>query len=184
MLWIRTLDPISAPRHAGSVNTRKKAPVQDELLARALDRLRDILQRRALRMTPVREAIVRAALGRKGHFDIEDLVRDLQSEDLQEASTATVYRAIPLMVEAGLVQPTLLSSGERHRYEWSFEREHHDHLVCIECGKVVEFHFEAFEMLQQDLAARYDFELTEHVHELLGRCGSCRKKRKKAGGSE
>jgi Fur family transcriptional regulator, ferric uptake regulator len=144
-------------------------------LQRALERFRAVLHRSSLRMTPVREAVLRAALTYAGHYDVDDLVRELHSRDVREASLATVYRMMPLLVEAGLVQPTLLSSGERHRYEATFEREHHDHLVCTGCNKVIEFHFEAFEMLQRDLAAKYDFELTAHVHELLGRCGDCRR---------
>jgi len=144
-------------------------------LQRALERFRAVLQRSSLRMTPVREAVLRAALTHVGHYNVDDLVRELHGRDVREASLATVYRMMPLLVEAGLVQPTLLSAGERHRYEATFEREHHDHLVCTGCGKVIEFHFEAFEMLQRDLAAKYDFELTAHVHELLGRCGDCRR---------
>lgn len=156
-------------------DSRADAPLTEEAVQRALDRFRDVLQRRALRMTPVRDAIVRAAITHDGHFDVERLTKVLQATGVREASLATVYRAMPLLVEAGLVQPTLLSAGERHLYESGFERPHHDHLVCTDCGKVVEFHFEAFEMLQRELAAKYDFELDRHVHELLGRCGACRK---------
>jgi Fur family ferric uptake transcriptional regulator len=82
------------------------------------------------------------------------------------------------LVEAGIIQQTLLSSGERHFYEPAFERPHHDHLICIACGKVVEFEFETFEVLQRDIAKRYGFELTAHVHELLGRCAGCRRANK------
>ena len=153
-------------------------PLTEELVERALSRLRDVLAKKALRMTTVREAIVRAALARDGHFEVQALASDLRDKGIHEASVATVYRTIPLMIEAGIVKQTMLSSGESHRYEASFEREHHDHLVCESCGKVIEFHFEAFEMLQRDLAAKYDFELTGHVHELIGLCGDCRRKQK------
>jgi Fur family ferric uptake transcriptional regulator len=87
---------------------------------------------------------------------------------------ATVYRAVPLLIEAGLIQPTMLSRGTGHFYEVAFEREHHDHLVCKRCGEVIEFHSEAMEALQREIAARYDFSIEEHVHELLGRCKRCR----------
>ncbi|MET0344235.1 MAG: transcriptional repressor [Polyangiales bacterium] len=125
-------------------------------------------------MTDVRRAIVRAALTYPGHFEVQDLVRVLRMHGVNEASMATVYRVLPLLLETGLLQPTLLS-GERHRYEVAFEREHHDHLVCTACGKVVEFRFDAIEELQRELAKKYDFELTAHVHELLGRCGDCQR---------
>jgi Fur family ferric uptake transcriptional regulator len=140
----------------------------------ALDRFREVLHQRSLRMTDVREAIVRAALARRGHFDIEELTRDVQVQGV-DASRATVYRALPLLMEAGIIQPTMLS-GEKKRYEAAFGHEHHDHLICSRCGKVVEFHFEAFEMLQRDLAAKYGFELVAHYHELIGVCGDCQRK--------
>lgn len=144
----------------------------------ALDRFRELLRRHSLRMTDVREAIVRAALSRKGHFDIEELTEDVQHQGVA-ASRATVYRALPLLIEAGIIQPTVLS-GERRRYEAAYRKRHHDHLICGRCGKVVEFHFEAFEMLQCDLAAKYGFELTAHFHELIGVCRDCKGKERRA----
>jgi len=151
-------------------------------LRRALEHFQHALAEQSLKMTDVRRAIVRVALSYPGHFEVQDLVRELRAHGVNEASMATVYRVLPLLLETGLVQPTLLS-GERHRYEASFEREHHDHLVCTSCGKVVEFRFEPFEALQEDLAQRYDFELTAHFHELLGRCGDCRRGRTAETGS-
>ena len=57
----------------------------------------------------------------------------------------------------------------------AFEREHHDHLVCTACGRIVEYQSEAMEALQREIAARYGFELDDHVHELRGRCRECRR---------
>lgn len=154
--------------------TRPARKLEEESVQRALERFRDALHERGLRFSAVREAIARAALNYDGHFEVNDLLRTLRAAKVEDAHLATLYRTLPLLVEAGLIQPTLLSSGERHYYEPAFERPHHDHLVCTVCGKVVEFQFEAFEVLQRDIAARYDFELTAHFHELLGRCKQCR----------
>jgi Fur family ferric uptake transcriptional regulator len=156
----------------------RKAPKEDVVL-RALERFRDTLRCRGQRYSSVREAIVRVALGYEGHFEVNDLVNELRQAGIEDAHLATVYRTLPLLVEAGIIQQTLLSSGERHFYEPAFERPHHDHLICVGCGKVVEFEFEAFEVLQRDIAKRYGFELTAHVHELLGRCTECRRAEKK-----
>jgi Fur family transcriptional regulator, ferric uptake regulator len=150
------------------------ATTSEERVQRALERFRQALHQRGLRFSAVREAIARTALAYDGHFEVNDLMRTLRAADIKDAHMATVYRTLPLLVEAGLIQPTLLSSGERHFYEPAFERPHHDHLICTICGKVVEFEFEAFEVLQRDIAARYGFELTAHFHELLGRCKQCR----------
>lgn len=151
------------------------AKLNEEAVQRALERFRGALHERGLRFSGVREAIARAALTYDGHFEVNDLLRTLRAAKVEDAHLATLYRTLPLLVEAGLIQPTLLSSGERHFYEPAFERPHHDHLICTVCGKVVEFEFEAFEVLQRDIAARYGFELTAHFHELLGRCKQCRK---------
>lgn len=147
----------------------------DELIERALVRLRTVLHEKSLKMSKVREAIARAALTYEGHFSVEDLVRVLQANNVRDAHLATVYRALPLMVEAGLVEPALISRSDGQRYERSFEREHHDHLVCTACGHVVEYHSEALEALQREIAERYGFQLEDHVHELRGRCRACRR---------
>lgn len=137
----------------------------------ALERFRDFLHDRSLRVTDLREGIVKAALARNGHFDIDELVVDLRAQGV-DASRATVYRALPLLKEAGIIQETV-SPSERHRYEAAVGQEHHDHLVCTRCGKVVEFQFEAFEVLQREVASKYGFRLTGHSHELFGVCPKC-----------
>ncbi len=141
----------------------------------ALERFRKVLHAKSLRWTEEREAIVKAALAKEGHFEIQELVTALSDQGV-EASRATVYRALPLLIEAGLIHPTVLS-GKRHRYEATFGHQHHDHLICSHCNKVVEFQFEAFEILQREVAAKYGFDLTEHVHELIGVCTDCRRAR-------
>ncbi|WP_394836590.1 transcriptional repressor [Pendulispora rubella] len=144
-------------------------------VTRAIEKFRDVLHGRALKLSTVREAIVRAALTYDGHFNVEDLLRVLKNQGVSQAHLATVYRAIPLLIEAGIIQPTMLSRSHGNYYEAAFEREHHDHLVCKVCGRVIEFHSEAMEALQREIAARHHFEIEEHVHELLGRCKTCRK---------
>jgi Fur family ferric uptake transcriptional regulator len=139
--------------------------------SQALHRFERFLADRSLRLTPARTAIVEAALAREGHFPIEDLVADLRRRGIR-GSKATVYRALPLLTEAGILQPAVID-GDMRRYETAFGREHHDHLVCRGCGKVVEFEFEAFEILQREVAARHGFRLEGHLHQLVGRCVDC-----------
>jgi Fur family ferric uptake transcriptional regulator len=134
-----------------------------------------VLHDRSLKMSRVREAIARAALGQGGHFSVEDLLRVLHRKGVHEAHMATVYRAVPLMIEAGLIQPALVGNSDSQHYEVAFEREHHDHLICTGCGRVVEYQSEALEALQREIAERYDFELDDQTHELLGRCRNCRR---------
>ena len=89
-------------------------------MLRALARFREVLHARSLKVSKVREAIARAALGYQGHFSVEDLLRVLQRRGVHEAHMATVYRALPLLVQAGLIQAALVSKGDGQRYEAAF----------------------------------------------------------------
>jgi len=144
-------------------------------IQRALTRYREVLHDRSLKMSRVRESIARAALAQPGHFSVEDLLRTLKADGVNEAHMATVYRAVPLMVEAGLIQPALVAKSDSQHYEVAFEREHHDHLICTSCGRVVEYQSEALAALQDEIASRYEFQLDKHALSLRGRCKNCRR---------
>ncbi len=138
----------------------------------ALARFARFLERRDLRLTPARAAIVEAALAQPGHFPIEALVESLRRRGIR-GSKATVYRALPLLTEAGILQEAVVKGDERS-YEAAVGRRHHDHLVCNGCGTVVEFEYPAIEILQREVAVRHGFELEGHHLQLSGRCPACR----------
>ncbi len=143
----------------------------DERTTEALERFERFLAKRELRLTEARAAIVEAAMARRGHYPIEDLIADLKARGIR-GSKATVYRTLPLLAEAGILQPAIVA-GDTKAYETTFGQDHHDHLICSRCGKVVEFGFEAFEILQKEVAGRYGFRLETHHHELVGTCPEC-----------
>ncbi len=145
--------------------------VADSRTHDALERFEKFLEGKALRLTEARAALVEAALARTGHYPIEDLIADLKRLGIR-GSKATVYRTLPLLAEAGIVQPAIVA-GDSKSYETTFGAEHHDHLVCSRCGKVVEFEFEAFERMQREVAQRHGFRLDTHHHELVGTCPDC-----------
>lgn len=163
---------------------RKGGRLGQEARARALDRFRHVLRERSLKSSRVREAVARAALAQTGHFTVEDLLRALREGGVNEAHMATVYRAIPLLLESGLIQPALVLNSDSQHYEVVFEREHHDHLVCTSCGRVVEYQSAALVALQRKIAARYEFILDEQTSELHGRCKSCARHRPAADSSQ
>lgn len=177
-MGLRTSPNLTVQRIASSLppvrRIPKSAALPDQAIERAIQQLRDFNRRKGLRNSTVRETVARTAMRRRGHFSVEELVSEIRGEANTEIHAATVYRIMPLLVEAGLLRITLVSTGDGALYERSFEREHHDHLICTECGAVVEFHFEAIEVLQRDLAERFGFRLTSHIHELLGLCAKCR----------
>jgi Fur family transcriptional regulator, ferric uptake regulator len=154
--------------------SRNKESVAPEAAA---DRLRAFLRGRGLRMTAERVALVRAALGRRRHFTLEELVEGVVRRDTH-ASRATVYRSLPILIEAGILLPVLVSDEPR-RFELALGRRHHDHLLCRRCGRVVEFRSPAIERQQLSIAARHGFRLTAHVHELVGDCATCRRARRR-----
>lgn len=148
---------------------RSPPKLDDAAQARALEQLQALVRQRGLKASGVRERIAKAALTQGGHWTIDEL-----AARLPDTHPTTVYRTVPLLVEAGLVQDAPGAESDARRYERAFEREHHDHLVCTHCQQVVEFHFEAIEVLQRDVAERFDFTLTGHTHELFGTCAKCR----------
>ncbi len=139
----------------------------------ALGQLRSYVQTKGLKNSRVRERIVEAATVFDGHFTVDELVRALRSQGVRNVHTATIYRCMPLLIEAGLIEPALVAGGESQVYESAFERAHHDHLVCKNCGCIVEFYSETLETLQREIAERHGFRLTDHVHELRGICARC-----------
>lgn len=152
---------------------RDRISARREAIERAAERFRAVVRAHGQRWTAERQAIVEVIAGLEGHFGVEALVGALQARSAG-ASRSTLYRALPLLLEAGLLVP-IGRPGEQQEFEAGFGHEHHDHLVCQRCGKVVEFHFEAIEILQRAVAEQHDFELTGHRHELIGLCGACRR---------
>lgn len=107
------------------------------------------------------------------HLSAEDIYKQLLSNG-QEISLATIYRVLTQFESAGLVN--------RHYFEGSngtsavFElagSEHHDHIVCVKCGKVVEFYDNVIEQRQLDVAAKLNFSITDHTLCLYGICEDC-----------
>jgi len=130
------------------------------------------LDEHKLKHTKQREAILEAFLEAKGHVTSEDLYNVIKARHPGIGFT-TVYRTMKLLCEAGLANERHFDDGVT-RYE--IQHEHHDHLVCVRCGRIVEFECAMIESAQDDIAARYGFRLLRHRHELYGHCSDCAKK--------
>jgi Fur family ferric uptake transcriptional regulator len=138
---------------------------------------REYLERQDLRFTKEREAILDEVSKRKGHFDPEELHYALRNRG-HNVSRASVYRTIPLLVEAGLLEEVERTHTHSH-YENAYGKDHHDHMLCLECGKVVEFFSEELENIQDRVCAELGFEGVSHTLEIKGYCPKCAKKRKR-----
>ena len=121
---------------------------------------------KGLRMTEQRRVIARVLSDAHDHPDAEELHRRAAAID-PRISIATVYRTVRLFEEAGILERHDFRDG-RSRYEEAPE-EHHDHLIDLSTGKVVEFRDEEIERLQQLIAERLGFKLVDHRLELYGR---------------
>ena len=132
---------------------------------------REYLRVRNLRLTPERRSVLETILQREGHFDADELYEVVKKKGAR-VSRATVYRTLPLLVKTGLIKETL-RSGDRSRYEHALGHTHHDHLECIQCGKIVEFKVEEIETLQEKLCRRNGFTAVDHQLSIRGYCSAC-----------
>ena len=123
-----------------------------------------------LKHTKQREAILEAFLETTGHVTSEDLYQRIRGKHPNIGFT-TVYRTMKLLCEAGLANERHFDGGVT-RYE--IQHEHHDHLVCTKCGKIIEFECSMIESAQDRIATEYGFRLLRHRHELYGHCPDCR----------
>jgi Fur family transcriptional regulator, ferric uptake regulator len=124
-----------------------------------------------LKVTPQRLAIL-TLLGKiNAHPDADELYFELRKTE-DNVSRATVYRVLDALVENSIVRKLEFGDG-RARYEMRTSASHHDHLICIDCGKVEEFFNEEIESLQVSIAKKFDFKLERHVHQLFGICQDC-----------
>jgi len=132
------------------------------------------LKSRGLRFTLERRIILRAIVSIAGHFDVESLF-DWLKENNENISRATIYRAIPLFIDSGIIKESL-RCYDRINYECSFDNDHHDHLICIKCGAIIEFKDEKIEELQERVCKKYNFKPKEHKLGIRGFCNKCQNK--------
>ncbi len=161
------------PRPGGARNkTTKIGDEMGESAAKAElnERLAAYMNRKGLRSTAQRRLVTDLFFDSTDHLSIEDLLAIVRKED-PKVGYATVYRTLKLLKESGLAAERHFGDGVS-RYEVASD-EHHDHLICTECGKIVEFEHDEIERLQDELAANHGFKLSRHVHELYGLCESC-----------
>ncbi len=131
----------------------------------------DHIQKAGLRRTTQRDLILEIFLRTEEHLSSEDLYWLVQKQDPSVGHT-TVYRTLKLLTEAGLAREVRFGDGKTY-YEHHYNHEHHDHLICTECGKIIEFFSAEIEALQDKMAEQYGFRLTNHSLRMWGVCTEC-----------
>ncbi len=134
-------------------------------------KFKDYLSKKGLKLTKERDEILNEVLKIKGHFDSDELFLRLKARG-SKVSRASVYRTIPLLVENGFIEE--VERVDRHaHYERVAGNQHHDHMICMKCSKVIEFYSPELEMLQEKICENERFKGIRHSLEILGYCKDC-----------
>jgi Fur family ferric uptake transcriptional regulator len=123
-----------------------------------------------------REQVLDIFLKMERHPTISDLYERVRKKN-PKIGLATVYRAMKVICDAGLARETDFGDGLK-RYEHEYGHEHHDHLVCVKCGRIIEVISPEIEKIQSQLAKRHNFTPLRHRMQIFGTCKSCQRKKK------
>lgn len=134
--------------------------------------LESVMGRRGLRSTTQRRLILDRLFEIGEHFTADDLIADVRQAD-STVGSATVYRTLRMLVESGLLQEHHFADHEGTRFELHVGDKHHDHIICMSCGKIREFEEPLIEQLQERVAEQLGFTLESHTHQLYGYCSDC-----------
>jgi len=155
----------SHPRLQDKAFAGWKGTMQEELAF-----FKDFVRSRNLRWTYQRQVVLKVLLKMRGHFKLKTLQSAVREVD-RSIGIATLYRTINLLIQSGLLNEITSLDGKKI-YEHSFK--HHDHMVCNQCGVILEFEHPLIEKLQSQVCRDYDFTLLSHQMVLYGQCAQCR----------
>ena len=135
------------------------------------DLFRNLMAGEGLKATKQRKEILNIFLKSPGHRNLSQIYAQVAKAN-PKIGYATVYRTLKLLTRLGLAAQRKFADGET-RYERTSEGSHHDHLICLDCGKIIEFEDDALETLQNGIAQHYRFKVFHHRMELYGQCLDC-----------
>jgi Fur family ferric uptake transcriptional regulator len=172
-LWHHTKVGADGSESATPPSSQRIAKVGNSPQSPDIERLRrnldTYMSEKGLRTTEQRKLIVTTFLESRSHSTVEELLARVRAAD-PKVGYATVYRTMKMLSEGGLANELHFGDGAT-RYEIADEDAHHDHLICVDCGHIIEFEEPLIEELQERIAAGYGFRVTHHKHELYGHCG-------------
>ncbi len=142
-----------------------------------LEQFKQLLKQNGLKFTRQRELILKFLYENEGHFTPEDIYMLMKKNHPDVTiGIATVYRTLTLLEKEGIASS--ISFGvQGKKYELG-EKEHHDHLICTRCGKIIEFFDDVIEQRQEAIAKQYNFKMQDHTMKIVGLCEACQKKEK------
>lgn len=131
----------------------------------------NFLKEQGLKWTSAREEVFREAVATEGHFEPEELAYRLRKRG-SRISKATVYRTLPLLIKAGLIKE-VIHGENHHHYEHIHEGKDHDHLICLRCGKIIEFEEESLRKVEGRICKNHEFRPERILIEIFGYCKEC-----------
>jgi Fur family ferric uptake transcriptional regulator len=149
-----------------------KAAARPAFVARVARVFAEHLVKHGLRLTGQRRAILDLFLTSDRHLSQEDIYQALRAKGI---GRATVFRTLKTLQDCGLAAPVVGRDGTP-RFEINLERPHHDHLICVKCGRIQEVRWPALEKIQEETCRRAGFVAKWHRHEILGLCRDCARK--------
>lgn len=141
-------------------------------MSRELGIFIDYLRKKDLKLTDQRKIILDVFLKTERHLSVEDLYNIAKKKD-SSIGQATAFRTLKLLCEADIAKEVDLGDGKT-RYEHKYGHEHHDHLVCLECGRFIETMDPKIEKLQDELCKKHGFTPQRHKMQIFGICKKCR----------
>ncbi len=137
------------------------------------ERLKTFMKKKGFKSTRQRDIIASEFLKCEDHITAEELYKKV-SRRHKEIGSTTVYRTLKLLAESGLATARVFAD-QLTRYEPVSEDEHHDHLICLDCGSIIEFEDPKLERLQERIASDFGFTIMDHKVEFYGYCRDCKK---------
>ena len=125
------------------------------------------LSEQGLKFTRQRQVIAEVVFASDGHLTLNQIL-DLARREHPSVGYATVYRTMKLLAESGLADEHKFADGQA-RYERASD-DHHDHIICSTCGKIIEFEDDQIEQIQERIAKQLGFAVRDHRHEIYGDC--------------
>ena len=140
------------------------------------NKFKNILSDNNYKFTKQREIIIDTIMDKKNwHFSAEELFEEVRKSD-SEIGMATIYRTLELLTELDIIHE-LDFNEESRKFELYIEDTHHHHLICKNCGKLIEFSDQDINYFEKELEEKYDFEITDHKLTFYGYCSQCREKK-------
>lgn len=160
------------PKISTSVKKTNLSPQEKRYYLELFDKY---LKKTKLRCTTQRSLVLEVVLNSERHIDAETIINIVKQKD-SSLGVATVYRTLRMMTSAGLLVERYFDDSARAQFEFvDSAGEHHDHIICQVCKKIVEFYNQELENLQLQIANELKFDLKNHRMELFGVCSECQK---------